>query len=280
MPEDPPAPKQAVEFDQAIAYVNKIKTRFASDERVYKAFLEILNMYRKGQKTIANVYDEVALLFRNHRDLLDEFTYFLPDASPPGGGGGGIGARRGGGAGRGRPGGRGLSEAGVLRKLHARKAARGGEAGDYGPRSSLAREAGFFDRVKARVRSRDTYQDFLKCLNLFAQEIITKAELVGMVSDMLGRFPDLLAGFHDFLARCEALDDGGGGGGGETGRGRRGLARGLALGGPSLGEKYVTRPISELDVSSWERCTTSYVKLPPATLASRAQGAPQLARPS
>lgn len=88
MPEDapagaPPAPKQAVEFDQAIAYVNKIKTRFAADERVYKAFLEILNMYRKGQKTIANVYDEVALLFRNHKDLLDEFTYFLPDASPP-----------------------------------------------------------------------------------------------------------------------------------------------------------------------------------------------------
>jgi hypothetical protein len=36
-----------------------MQTRFASDERVYKAFLEILNMYRKGQKTITNVYDEV-----------------------------------------------------------------------------------------------------------------------------------------------------------------------------------------------------------------------------
>eukprot|EP00882_Tetradesmus_deserticola_P017808 GHRQ01019100.1.p1 GENE.GHRQ01019100.1~~GHRQ01019100.1.p1 ORF type:complete len:190 (+),score=74.67 GHRQ01019100.1:374-943(+) len=75
--------KQPVEFDQAINYVNKIKTRFASDERVYKAFLEILNMYRKGQKTITNVYDEVAVLFRAHADLLTEFTYFLPDNSPP-----------------------------------------------------------------------------------------------------------------------------------------------------------------------------------------------------
>ena len=33
--------------------------RFAHDERVYKAFLEILNMYRKGQKTINQVYEEV-----------------------------------------------------------------------------------------------------------------------------------------------------------------------------------------------------------------------------
>ena len=37
------------------------QTRFATDERVYKAFLEILNMYRKGQKTIGNVYEEVSL---------------------------------------------------------------------------------------------------------------------------------------------------------------------------------------------------------------------------
>ena len=36
-----------------------VQTRFATDERVYKAFLEILNMYRKGQKNISNVYDEV-----------------------------------------------------------------------------------------------------------------------------------------------------------------------------------------------------------------------------
>jgi Paired amphipathic helix repeat len=35
------------------------QTRFSNDERVYKAFLEILNMYRKGQKTITNVYEEV-----------------------------------------------------------------------------------------------------------------------------------------------------------------------------------------------------------------------------
>jgi paired amphipathic helix protein Sin3a len=73
----------AVEFDQAINYVNKIKARFQTDEQVYKAFLEILNMYRKGNKSINEVYQEVASLFENHGDLLEEFTYFLPGSTGP-----------------------------------------------------------------------------------------------------------------------------------------------------------------------------------------------------
>lgn len=56
------------------------QNRFSTDDRVYKQFLEILNLYRKGQKTIHSVYNEVSVLFRSHSDLLDEFTYFLPDA--------------------------------------------------------------------------------------------------------------------------------------------------------------------------------------------------------
>ena len=51
----PPPHRGPIEFDQAINYVNKIKMRFAREERVYKAFLEILNTYRKGLKTINHV---------------------------------------------------------------------------------------------------------------------------------------------------------------------------------------------------------------------------------
>ncbi len=43
-----------------------------------------------------------------------------------------------------------------------------------------------------RLRNREQYQDFLKCLNLFAQEIVAKPELQIMVQDILGRYPDLL----------------------------------------------------------------------------------------
>ncbi|KAK9814633.1 hypothetical protein WJX72_009077 [[Myrmecia] bisecta] len=262
------APKQAVEFDQAINYVNKIKTRFANDERVYKAFLEILNMYRKGQKTIAQVYEEVALLFRAHRDLLEEFTYFLPDSTPPQ-----LPAKQrlagrkvpGGGH---RPG--QLSESQVLRKLHQRKAGRRGDDHRHpdddmeerrGVRTNLAKELGFFEKVKLRIRNREQYQDFLKCLNLFAQEIITKGELQGMVQDILGRHPDLLVGFNEFLQRCEGLDFDYDSKLAQQGKmSTRDLQKMKQI---SATEKYATRPISELDVSNWERCTTSYVMLPP-----------------
>ncbi|ESQ28214.1 hypothetical protein EUTSA_v10018014mg [Eutrema salsugineum] len=79
--DDQPLPKKPVEFEEAISFVNKIKTRFQGDDRVYKSFLDILNMYRKENKSITDVYQEVAILFRDHEDLLVEFTHFLPDTS-------------------------------------------------------------------------------------------------------------------------------------------------------------------------------------------------------
>ncbi|XP_017235252.1 paired amphipathic helix protein Sin3-like 2 isoform X2 [Daucus carota subsp. sativus] len=78
--EDDP-PKRSVEFEEAIGFVNKIKTRFQDDEKVYKSFLDILNMYRRENKGIDEVYFEVAALFKHHADLLEEFIKFLPDAS-------------------------------------------------------------------------------------------------------------------------------------------------------------------------------------------------------
>ncbi|XP_050375013.1 paired amphipathic helix protein Sin3-like 4 isoform X2 [Argentina anserina] len=79
--EEQPPPKKPVEFEEAISFVNKIKTRFQHDDHVYKSFLDILNMYRKESKSIAEVYQEVSALFRDHADLLVEFTHFLPDNS-------------------------------------------------------------------------------------------------------------------------------------------------------------------------------------------------------
>ncbi|XP_075475269.1 paired amphipathic helix protein Sin3-like 2 [Primulina tabacum] len=79
--EEEAPPKRTVEFEEAISFVNKIKKRFQNDDHVYKSFLDILNMYRKEHKGITEVYQEVAALFNDQPDLLDEFTRFLPDSS-------------------------------------------------------------------------------------------------------------------------------------------------------------------------------------------------------
>ncbi|XXG59224.1 hypothetical protein AAC387_Pa04g1344 [Persea americana] len=81
LPDDEPLQKKPVEFEEAINFVNKIKTRFQDNEHVYKSFLDILNMYRKDNKSINEVYQEVAVLFVHHDDLLLEFRHFLPDTS-------------------------------------------------------------------------------------------------------------------------------------------------------------------------------------------------------
>ncbi|PAA83207.1 hypothetical protein BOX15_Mlig015534g1, partial [Macrostomum lignano] len=71
------------EFNHAIAYVNKIKSRFAGRSAVYKQFLEILHRYQKEQRTgrvhsEAQVMAELGRLFGGQSDLLEEFSLFLP----------------------------------------------------------------------------------------------------------------------------------------------------------------------------------------------------------
>ena len=76
----PPPPA----FDHAISYVTKIRSRFRDDDDhangTYKTFLEILHTYQQGVNTSkTSVLDKVTTLFKDHPDLLREFTYFLPE---------------------------------------------------------------------------------------------------------------------------------------------------------------------------------------------------------
>ena len=64
--------------------------------------------------------------------------------------------------------------------------------------ASLAKELTFFEKVKTRLRNRETYNELIKCLNIFNSEVISKMELQSLVWDILGRYPDLYSGFCDF----------------------------------------------------------------------------------
>jgi paired amphipathic helix protein Sin3a len=63
-----------------------------------------------------------------------------------------------------------------------------------GSRSALTKEMQFLEKVKTRLRSRELYSDFLKCLNMYSQDIISRPELVSLTADILGRNPDLMVG--------------------------------------------------------------------------------------
>ncbi len=58
------------------------QSRFSAQPEIYQSFLEILHTYQKEQRSIGEVYGQVATLFRAHADLLDEFSQFLPEAAP------------------------------------------------------------------------------------------------------------------------------------------------------------------------------------------------------
>uniref|UniRef100_A0A1Q3EYU6 Paired amphipathic helix protein Sin3a n=1 Tax=Culex tarsalis TaxID=7177 RepID=A0A1Q3EYU6_CULTA len=69
------------------------------------------------------------------------------------------------------------------------------EASKFGTLNDYA----FFDKVRKALRSPDVYENFLRCLTLFNQEIVSKSELQTLVTPFLSRFPDLLKWFQEFL---------------------------------------------------------------------------------
>lgn len=73
------------------------------------------------------------------------------------------------------------------------------EAGKHGSLSDYA----FFDKVRKSLRSQEVYDNFLRCLILFNQEIISKSELVQLATPFLGKFPELFKWFKDFLGHSD-----------------------------------------------------------------------------
>ncbi|CAI9109586.1 OLC1v1009430C1 [Oldenlandia corymbosa var. corymbosa] len=67
------------EFEEASSFVEKIKERFKSDHPIYTSFLDHLHAYKDGKKSFDEVYCEVESLFKDHPDLLVEFSTYIGD---------------------------------------------------------------------------------------------------------------------------------------------------------------------------------------------------------
>lgn len=71
------------------------------------------------------------------------------------------------------------------------------EAGKYGTLNEYA----FFDKVRKALRSQDVYNNFLRLLTLFNNEIVSKSELVQLVMPFLSKFPELMRWFREFVGQ-------------------------------------------------------------------------------
>uniref|UniRef100_A0A672SJT8 Paired amphipathic helix protein Sin3a n=1 Tax=Sinocyclocheilus grahami TaxID=75366 RepID=A0A672SJT8_SINGR len=226
---------QPVEFNHAINYVNKIKNRFQGQPEVYKSFLEILHTYQKEQRnakeaggnytptlTEQQVYAQVAQLFKNQEDLLSEFGQFLPDANSS------VllskttaeqaeSVRIDHGVTVKRPqlnNKQRFNQNGCQIRRHPgppttppvkKKQKFMGKDHSMAEASKLGigAESLFFEKVRKALRSSEAYDNFLRCLVIFNQEVISRAELVQLVLPFLGKFPELFTWFKNFLGYRE-----------------------------------------------------------------------------
>lgn len=193
---------------------------------------------REG-KLASEVYAQVAKLFNKQEDLLKEFSQFLPDATGSSFNSSGVGSLTSAPVAAYQP----LSKkpstgssskpvlnkpkkpvsfqnsSGVksepldiegkengdkqLKKRHksALKDVTLTEAVKFGNFSEFA----FFEKVRKALKSPEVYENFLRCLILFNNEVISRPELIQLATTFLGKFPDLFTWFKMFLGYKENL---------------------------------------------------------------------------
>ncbi|KAM9797698.1 paired amphipathic helix protein Sin3b [Syngnathus typhle] len=225
----PPASETSpVEFDSAISYVNKIKNRFLDHPEIYRAFLEILHTYQKEQLEVKEsrgsrgtsgmtedeVFSKVASLFKGQEDLLAEFGQFLPDAKRSLFTGNSLtGAKEQ----LKRPEDDDLLTkqnkkrprpillphmSPLLKKKMKYSCTKDQSIASVGKHGVL-REFSFFDKVRRLFKSQEVYENFLRCIALFNQEVVSGAELLQLVTPFLGKFPEVYTQFKSFLGDKE-----------------------------------------------------------------------------
>uniref|UniRef100_UPI0035901EA7 paired amphipathic helix protein Sin3a isoform X2 n=1 Tax=Myxine glutinosa TaxID=7769 RepID=UPI0035901EA7 len=64
-------------------------------------------------------------------------------------------------------------------------------------------EYAFFEKVRKALKSHEAYENFLRCLVLFNQEVVSRAELVQLVCPFLSKFPELFSWFKVFVGYKE-----------------------------------------------------------------------------
>ncbi|GAB0097896.1 Sin3A [Sergentomyia squamirostris] len=117
----------------------------------------------------------------------------------------------------------------------------------------------FFDKVRKALRSPEVYENFLRCLILFNQEIVSKSELQTLTAPFLGKFPDLQRWFQEFLGPSTA-------------------AEGVSLATAQRQDRAQGELAQEIDLSTCKRLGASYCALPKSSEVKKCSGRTALCR--
>jgi Paired amphipathic helix repeat len=109
-------------------------------------------------------------------------------------------------------------------------------------------ERHFFEGIKETLQgvSRDAWQEFLKCVDMYSAEVFSKGEMLQLVSDLFGPNTEVFAEFRALM---------------------EGVPADKAEGGAVLTtDMWNTTPLAEIDFSQCRKCTPSYRALPKVRL--------------
>lgn len=124
---------------------------------------------------------------------------------------------------------------------------------------STLNDYAFFDKVRIALRSPDVYDNFLRCLTLFNQEIISKSELVMLVTSFLSKFPDLLRYFQNFTGPPNASE-------------------GIPIASAQRQDRTQSELATEIDLTTCKRLGASYCALPKTSETKKCSGRTALCR--
>lgn len=129
------------------------------------------------------------------------------------------------------------------------------EASKFGSLNDYA----FFDKVRKALRSPEVYDNFLRCLTLFNQEIISRIELVLLITPFLSKFPELHRWFQDFL-------------------GSQSTSEGISITAAQRQDRNQGEMAQEIDLSTCKRLGASYCALPKTSEARKCSGRTNLCK--
>lgn len=128
-------------------------------------------------------------------------------------------------------------------------------------RSGTLQDFALFDKLKELMRAPDVFDNFLRCLVLYNQELVNKSELMKLVTPFLSKNPELLKRFQDFLKFSSATPE----------------ANPMSV-AQRQEHRTQTDTAAEIDVTQCKRLGTSYCALPKSSEPKKCSGRTQLCR--